>query len=332
MVITYNKLIVTCTQRKEEEMKKKGILRLLLTVSASFALASTSFLSNKPQNNIIQAVSDKSLAKLKFHHQEILTVDHNSPKFTKKSESTKHGPWQKFSNLDYLNRAHAANALLSKKLMPKAPRTGLTWDPTGWHNKQIAGGWLYNRCHLIGFQLSGQNNNPRNLITGTRELNDPDMLKYENQVTDYIRSSNHHYVRYRVTPIYKGNDLLASGVEMQAQSIGDNSVHFHVYIFNEQPSMVLNYKTGTSHVKHGKTTIAEKARTRDYYHPVVHKKRVIHEQKNRISTAHYAVIGNRRSKIYHVASGENYHMSSSNAVYFKSEAAARVAGYRKSLR
>lgn len=313
-------------------MKKKKFLHLLLTISASVALASTGILSSNAKPNIVQAVSDKSLVNLQFHHQEIVTVDHNQPLFSKKTESTKHGPWQKFSNLDYLNRAQVANALLNKKLMPKAPRTALTWDPTGWHNKRIAGGWLYNRCHLIGFQLSGQNNNPRNLITGTRELNDPDMLKYENQVADYIRTSNKHYVRYRVTPIYKGNDLLANGVEMQAQSIGDNTVHFHVYIFNEQPGMVLNYKNGTSHVKHGKSTIAERARTRNYSHPVVHKRRTIHEQRNRISTAHYSVIGNRRSKIYHVASGENYHMSSANAVFFKSEAAARAAGYRKSLR
>lgn len=74
--------------------------------------------------------------------------------------------------------------------MPHSQRAALTWNPTGWHNKRIASGWLYNRCHLIGYQLTGQNNNPRNLITGTRELNDPDMLKYENEVAEYLRSSS----------------------------------------------------------------------------------------------------------------------------------------------
>lgn len=283
----------------------------------------------------VRAVSSTSLANLNYHRQEIITVNHDRPSFSKQTKSTRHGAWQKFSNLDYLNRAHVANALLNKKLMPTAPRTGLTWDPTGWHNKRIAGGWLYNRCHLIGFQLTGENNNPRNLITGTRELNDPNMLGYENKVAAYLRVSKHHYLRYRVTPIYRGGDLLARGVEMEAQSIGSNAVRFNIYIFNVQPGMILNYKNGTSRVKHGTSNIAEHVRARSHYHYQLRRtnhKRVIHERAGSVSTAKHAVIGNRRSKIYHVASGENYHMSARNAVYFPSEAAARKAGYRKSLR
>ncbi len=116
-------------------------------------------------------------------------------------------------------------------------------------------GWLFNRCHLIGYQLTGQNNNLKNLITGTRQLNDPGMLKYENKVADYIRKSGNHYVRYRVTPIWRGNELLSRGVQMEAQSIGDNSVRFNVYIFNVQPGVKLNYNNGTSVVsKTAKTT------------------------------------------------------------------------------
>lgn len=314
-------------------MKKHNFLKFAISLIAAVGLTSLDFAINPNQAQVsAQSYNDHSLANIKFYHQEIVTVDHNKPQFSKKTESKKHGPWQKFSNLDYLNRAHTANALLNRKLMPTVKREGLTWDPTGWHNKRINGGWLYNRCHLIGYQLTGQNNNPRNLITGTRELNDPDMLKYENQVADYIRESGKHYVRYRVTPIYKGNNLLANGVEMEAQSIGDNSVHFNVYIFNEQPGMVLNYKNGTSHVKKGSTYVAAKPKVKRHYHVRHIKKRIIHNQAHRISTAHYRVIGNKRSKIYHVANGENYHMSPSNAVYFKSEAAARAAGYRKSLR
>lgn len=314
-------------------MKKHRIFKLAISLLAAVGLTSLDFATNPNQAQVFaKSYSDHSLAKLKFHKKEIVTVDHNKPKFSKKTESRKHGPWQKYSELDYLNRAHTANALLNKKLMPHVKREGLTWDPTGWHNKRINGGWLYNRCHLIGYQLTGQNNNPRNLITGTRELNDPDMLKYEDEVADYIKQSGKHYVRYRVTPIYKGNDLLANGVEMEAQSIGDNSVHFNVYIFNEQPGVILNYKTGTSRVK--KAKIAK----RSTHHVtrkkrVTHKrKRVIHHKADTISTAHYRVVGNRSSKIYHIARGQNYHMSSKNAVYFKSEAAARAAGYRKSKR
>ncbi|MGM9904624.1 MAG: DNA/RNA non-specific endonuclease, partial [Enterococcus sp.] len=151
-------------------------------------------------------------------------------------------------------------------------------------------------------------------------------------VADYLKDSSSNYVRYRVTPIFKGNDLLANGVEMEAKSLGSNAVDFNVYIFNVQPGVVLNYKDGTSHVKHGSSTIAEHVRAKRHSTRHVTKVRTIHNIKHKISTANYQVIGNKRSKIYHVASGENYHMSSANAVYFHSEAAARRAGYRKSLR
>lgn len=311
-------------------MKKEKIRKWLLSFMAAASLFSVSLVAGPQKTQTVQAISAKRLSSLNFHKKEIIIVNHDRPHFSRHSKSRRHGPWQKFSNLDFLNRAHAANALLNKKLMPHSPRTALTWDPTGWHNKRIASGWLYNRCHLIGFQLSGQNNNPRNLITGTRQLNDPNMLRYENKVADYIRQSKHHYIRYRVTPIYRGHDLLARGVEMEAQSIGDNSVHFNIYIFNVQPGMVLNYKTGTSRVKHGSSVIASHVRSRNHYH--LKKKRVIHHKKNTISTAKFRIVGNRRSHIYHVMNGENCHLSSRNAVLFPSEAAARRAGYRKSLR
>jgi len=157
-------------------------------------------------------------------------------------------PSQIYGDLDNLNRASAANALLNVSLMPTAKREPLHVNPTGWHNKKISGGWLYNRCHLIGYQLTGQNNNWKNLITGTRQLNDPDMLKYENEVANYVKQSKHHFVRYRVTPIFRGTELLARGVQMEAQSTGENTVHFNVYIFNVQPGYNLNYSDGTSQV------------------------------------------------------------------------------------
>lgn len=314
-------------------MNKHKFTRILTAVLASASMFA--FGANvKPTQSTVQAVSTKSLTKLNYSGKDIVTVSGNKPSFSKSTKSKSHGPWQKYSNLDYLNRAHAANALLNKKLMPRAEREPLYVNPTGWHNKRISDGWLYNRCHLIGYQLTGQNNNLKNLITGTRQLNDPDMLKYENKVADYIRSSNKHYIRYRVTPIWRGNELLARGVQMEAQSIGDNSVHFNVFIFNVQPGVKLNYKTGTSRVtgatstkKYKKLTVSHKTKRAKKAHT-----RVIHHKKGTVSTAKQRVVGNKRSKIYHVMSGKNYHISSSNAVYFPSEAAARAAGYRKSLR
>lgn len=317
-------------------MNKHGLTRLITAAVASVSLFA--FGANAKPAHTVQAVSVKSLPHLNYKGKDIVKVSGNKPSFSKSTKSKSHGPWQKYSNLDYLNRAHAANALLNKKLMPHAQREPLYVDPTGWHNKRISSGWLYNRCHLIGYQLTGQNNNIKNLITGTRQLNDPDMLKYENKVADYIKASGKHYIRYRVTPIWRGNELLARGIQMEAQSIGDNSVHFNVFIFNVEPGVKLNYKNGRSQVtgtKAKKTTkkhyvaASVKPRKKTYK---VKKRRVIHHKKGTISTAKYRVVGNKRSKIYHVMNGQNYHMSSSNAVYFKSEAAARAAGYRKSLR
>ena len=314
-------------------MKKHRFTRLITAALASVGLFTFSATVSKPARTV-QAVSAKSLSSLNYSNKDIVIVNGNKPSFSKATKSKSHGPWQKYSNLDYLNRAHAANALLNKRLMPTAEREPLYVNPTGWHNKRISSGWLYNRCHLIGYQLTGQNNNLKNLITGTRQLNDPDMLKYENKVADYIKASGKHYIRYRVTPIWRRNELLARGVQMEAQSIGDNSVHFNVFIFNVEPGVKLNYKTGTSKVTgaktHKKTHVSARVKPRKKNVKV--KNRVIHHKKRTVSTAAYRVVGNKRSKIYHVMNGQNYHISSSNAVYFNSEAAARAAGYRKSLR
>lgn len=154
----------------------------------------------------------------------------------------------KYGDLDSQNRVTAANALLNKSLMPMAKRETLHVNPTGWHNKKINHHWLFNRSHLIGYQLTGQNNNWKNLMTGTRHLNDPDMLMYENEVATYLKSSPANYVRYRVTPIFRNNELLARGVEMEGQSINSNDVHFHVYIFNVQDGVNLDYATGNSKI------------------------------------------------------------------------------------
>lgn len=193
-------------------------------------------------------------AKVKGRYQastptyHVKVLHQNKPGFSKATLSTKHGAWQRYGHLDGLNRATAANALLNKKLMPKGQRDALYVNPTAWHNKRIKTGWLYNRCHLIGYQLTGQNNNPRNLITGTRQLNDPGMTTYENRVAKYLRASSHHYVRYRVTPVFKGQNLLASGVKMQIQSIGSNQLRYNVYLPNTQAGMKLNYANGYSRV------------------------------------------------------------------------------------
>lgn len=197
----------------------------------------------------VESVSAAKLATLTYTGKDIITVNNNDPSFSKTDLSTADGACQRYGNLDGLNRVTTANALLNKSLMPNSPREPLHVDPTGWHNKRIAGGWLYNRCHLIGFQLTGQNNNLKNLMTGTRQLNDPDMLRYEDEVAEYLKESGNNYVRYRVTPVFRGDELLARGVEMEGQSVSSNTVHFNVYIFNVENGVRLNYATGTSRIK-----------------------------------------------------------------------------------
>lgn len=209
----------------------------------------------KKQKEIIQ-----SLKEFTFEGQQLIEVNGNQPVFSNSDLTIPSNPdyWEEYSNLDLLNRVGVANALLSKSAMPTEERKSIAHvKPTGWKNKKIIFNgkqdYLYNRSHLIGFQLTGQNDNPKNLFTGTRALNanfehpENSMVHFENKVAEYIRNTNHH-VRYQVTPIFKGVDMVCSGVWMQAQSIEDQSIKFSVYIFNVQPNYTIDYLTGNSKV------------------------------------------------------------------------------------
>lgn len=199
-------------------------------------------------NKSDQNASNTDLANLDYNGAQEIIVNNNNPNFSQEDMSTVDGPWQKYGDLDSYNRVTSANALLNVSLMPTAKRQPLHWNPTGWHNKKISSGWLYNRSHLIGYQLTGQNNNPKNLMTGTRSLNSPEMLAHEMDIAYYLKQSSSHYIRYRVTPVFRGSELLPRGVQMEAQSVGDNAVHFNVYIFNVESGVTLNYTDRTSQV------------------------------------------------------------------------------------
>lgn len=159
--------------------------------------------------------------------------------------------YEYYSELDYLGRCGYTMACLGKELMPTEERGDISnVKPTGWVQAQydiVSGGSLYNRCHLIGFQLTGENANERNLITGTRYMNTEGMLPFENMIADYIKETGNH-VLYRVTPIYDGENLLASGVQMEALSLEDygDGVCLNVYIYNVQPGIIIDYATGES--------------------------------------------------------------------------------------
>lgn len=182
-------------------------------------------------------------------------INNNIPYFTEEDYTTE--AFEKYSEWDELGRSGVAFANICKDIMPTEERgeIGNIKDLSGWVQKRydniIKDKYLYNRCHLIGWQLAGENDNKQNLITGTRYLNTEGMLPFENQIAEYIDKNESNHVLYRVTPVYQGNNLLASGVQMESWSVEDNGqgIHFNVYCYNVQPGIVIDYATGESHAE-----------------------------------------------------------------------------------
>lgn len=182
-----------------------------------------------------------------YSGEPYVEVNDNQPEFTEEELTTV--SYEDYSELDELGRCQSAEACIGQDLMPTETRESISSvKPTGWKNKSydtVDGGYVYNRCHLIGFQLTGENANEENLITGTRYMNVEGMLPFEDEVAAYIKETDNH-VMYRVTPVFEGDDLVASGVQMQAESVEDDGVgiSFNVYVYNVQPYVVIDYKTG----------------------------------------------------------------------------------------
>lgn len=180
-----------------------------------------------------------------------IVLNNNEPVFDNVDTSKS---FEIYSDLDDLGRAQVAFSNIGKDLMPTEKRTSIGMiKPSGWHTVKydiVDGKYLYNRCHLIGYQLTGENANSKNLITCTRQMNTKGMLEFENKVADYINKTNNH-VLYRVTPIYKDDNLLASGVIMEAKSVEDNGegIKFNVFVYNIQTGIEIDYKTGDSSLK-----------------------------------------------------------------------------------
>lgn len=178
-----------------------------------------------------------------------VAINNNVPFFKDEELTTK--SYESYSNLDNLGRCGVAVASVSKDLMPTEKRGSISSvKPTGWQTAKydnVDGKYLYNRCHLIGYQLTGENANKKNLVTCTRYLNVEGMLPFENMVTDYIKETGNH-VMYRVTPIFEKDNLLISGVLMEAKSVEDNGkgILFNVYSYNVQPGIKIDYATGKS--------------------------------------------------------------------------------------
>lgn len=278
-------------------MKFRKILLVLLIV---FSIVGC----DSPVKSVEEAVTLADIPE--YTTEPYVTINNNIPYF-EESDMESYS-FEIYSDLDELNRCGTAFANISKDLMPIEERESIGQiKPSGWQTVKydiVNGKYLYNRCHLIGFQLTGENANEQNLMTGTRYMNTEGMLPFENMVADYIKETNNH-VLYRVTPIYEGNNLLANGVLMEAQSVEDQGegIQYCVYVYNVQPGIALNYSNGESQLMNETTSNINETEIR----------------------------GNSKSKIYHCPGQAAYESmaDSKNLVVFQNEQEALEAGYRK---
>lgn len=191
-----------------------------------------------------------------FSGEPYVVIRDNEPEF--KASDMVSESYEEYAQLDFLGRCGVVMACIGRDIMPIEDRGSIGQvKPTGWQTVKydsVDGKYLYNRCHLIGFQLTGENANRQNLITGTRYLNTEGMLPFENMVADYVKETGNHVI-YRVTPVFDGNNLLARGVQMEAKSVEDNGegICFNIYAYNNQPDIEINYANGESRLLDSKT-------------------------------------------------------------------------------
>ena len=233
-----------------------AVLLLLLTL----LFGGCSYVQSGLDTQAVQENTQKSYESTDipaYAGNSFVILDDNKPAFSKQDRE-RTDAFETYSDLDELGRCGVAYANICKELMPTEERGAIGMvKPTGWHTVKydnVEGKYLYNRCHLIGYQLAGENANEKNLITGTRYLNVTGMLKFEDQVADYVKAADHH-VLYRVTPVFEEDNLVATGVEMEAYSVEDcgKGVSFHVFVYNIQPGITIDYATGESWTDDSKT-------------------------------------------------------------------------------
>ena len=238
------------------------IIAICLGISIYFGediLGTTNVTNNAVENNTVSTSSASELTQSninlsienipEYAGDIYVEINNNVPYFEESEYTTE--SFEKYSELDELGRCGVAYANICKETMPvdgEERESISNVKPTGWVQAKYDGEYLYNRCHLIGYQLSAENANENNLITGTRYFNVEGMLPFENRVAEYIEQNPNNHVLYRVTPIFEGDNLLANGVEMEAYSVEDNGqgISFNVFVYNIQPEVTINYATGES--------------------------------------------------------------------------------------
>lgn len=252
-------------------MKQKRFTQLrtlLFALVIALSAANIPALSPVTDSTVVVTAEAKDKFSLsnvpKYKDQAFVEIHGNKPYFTKKEkENTK--SFENYHKLDKLGRCGVAYANISQETMPTEERGAIgSVKPTGWHTAKykgvVDGNYLYNRCHLIAYCLTAENANKKNLITGTRYLNIEGMLPYETMVAKYVEKTGNH-VLYRVTPVFKGNNLVASGVLMEGYSVEDNGkgINYCVYAYNVQPGVKIDYKTGDSKLSSSKANASSDA-------------------------------------------------------------------------
>ena len=244
-------------RRKNKQSSIYFIVALIIFLIVGVYEGKIVFQPIEDNSNVVNQVSYDLTSIPEYSNTNYVVLNNNEPNFTESDYTT--DSFESYSKLDSLGRAKVAYANIGVDLMPTLERGSIGQvKPSGWHLVKydiVNGKYLYNRCHLIGFQLTGENANEKNLITCTRQMNNVGMLEFENKVANYIKSTNNH-VLYRVTPIYKDDNLLASGVVMEAYSVEDSGegIKFNVFVYNVQDGIDIDYKTGDSKLKNNQVT------------------------------------------------------------------------------
>ena len=239
-------------RRKNKQNSIYFIVALIIFLIVGVYEGKIVFQPIEDNSNVVNQVSYDLASIPEYSNANYVVLNNNEPNFTESDYTT--DSFERYSELDGLGRAKVAYANIGVDLMPTEERGSIGQvKPSGWHLVKydiVNGKYLYNRCHLIGFQLTGENANEKNLITCTRQMNTVGMLEFENKVANYIKSTNNH-VLYRVTPIYKDDNLLASGVVMEAYSVEDSGegIKFNIFVYNVQDGIDIDYKTGDSKLK-----------------------------------------------------------------------------------
>lgn len=240
-------------KKRSKKINILSVIILMILIVLGYINIETGKDNNNAQNTVNEENITFDMSTIPEYSEEpYVTINNNIPYFTKEDYTT--NSFERYSELDSLGRCGVAFANICKEIMPKEgdEREDISSvKPTGWKQKKYDGQYLYNRCHLIGYQLSNENANKQNLITGTEYLNIEGMLPFENKVAKYIEENPNNHVLYRVTPVFESNNLLASGVEIEAWSIEDEGrgICFNVYCYNIQPGIEIDYSTGESYLK-----------------------------------------------------------------------------------